>query len=285
MKGTEPKNNPYLEGVRRSRALRVEGSRVKLITLARDPSLRVKKGFGQEYALEKDAEVKIAPTIIGSNRAGSRAAGVESDKGQLMPDQPPASPTTTTPPAPAAATPPAAPAGPTINIGEEYGTAKKNLPPAKIVLIAVGAVLVVVLIASFLKRAKPQGSGSLDNVVAVEIPGQNATMVALTFTLHNGSDKALYIREIQSSLKAPSGDATADAVSAVDFDRYFQAFPDLKTGSQPALSPEVRLEPGETVNRTVIVAYQKTLNEFNQRKGVSVIIWPYNYTVPIILTK
>lgn len=202
-----------------------------------------------------------------------------------MPDLP------QTPPAPA---PPAstsqpeqsaAPAGPTINIGEEYGTAKKNLPPAKIVLIAIGAVLVVVLIASFVKRAKPQGSGSLDNVVAVEIPGQNSTMVALTFTLHNGSDKALYVREIQSSVKAPSGDATTDAVSAVDFDRYFQAFPDLKNGSQPALAPEVRLEPGQTVNRTIIVAYQKTLSEFNQRQSVSVIIWPYNYTVPIILTK
>ncbi len=201
-----------------------------------------------------------------------------------MPDQPPSSPTTPQPPAPTAAPQPAA-TGPTINIGEEYGTAKKNLPPAKIVLIAVGAVLVVVLIASFLKRAKPQGSGSLDNVVAVEIPGQNATMVALTFTLHNGSDKALYIREIQSSIKVPSGDAKADAVSAVDFDRYFQAFPDLKNGSQPALSPEVRLEPGETLNRTVIVAFQKTLNEFNQRQSVSVIIWPYNYTVPIVLTK
>jgi hypothetical protein len=198
-----------------------------------------------------------------------------------MPDQPPPSPTTPPTPAPAAA----APTGPTINIGEEYGTAKKNLPPAKIVLTAVGAVLVVVLIASFLKRAKPQGSGSLDNVVAVEIPGQNATMVALTFTLHNSSDKALYIREIQSSVKAPSGDAKADAVSSVDFDRYFQAFPDLKNGAQPALAPEVRLEPGETVNRTIIVAFQKPLTEFNQRTSVSVIIWPYNYTVPIVFTK
>lgn len=199
-----------------------------------------------------------------------------------MPDPSPSSPTAPQPPA----TPtPATPTGPTINIGEEYGTARKNLPPAKIVLIAVGAVLVVVLIASFLKRAKPQGSGSLDNVVAVEIPGQNSTMAALTFTLHNGSDKALYIREIKSSVKLPSGDAEADAVSAVDFDRYFQAFPDLKNGAQPALAPEVRLEPGETVNRTVIVAYQKPLNEFNQRTAVSVIIWPYNYTVPIVLTK
>src|SRR5579885_3613307 len=109
-----------------------------------------------------------------------------------MPDQTPAPPPSAPPP------PPAAPKGPTINIGEEYGTAKKNLPPAKVVLIAVAGVLVVVLIASFLKRAKPQGSGSLDNVVAVEVPGQNTTLVALTFKLHNGSDKALYVRELQS---------------------------------------------------------------------------------------
>jgi hypothetical protein len=199
------------------------------------------------------------------------------------PTQPPLATTAST--SPAQPEKPAAPAGPTINIGEEYGTAKKNLPPAKIVLIAVGAVLVVVLIASFLKRAKPQGSGSLDNVVAVEIPGQNSTMAALTFTLHNASEKALYVREIQSSIKAPSGDAKADAVSAVDFERYFQAFPELKNGSQPALAPETRLEPGQSVTRTIIVAYQKPLVDFNQRQSISVLVWPYNETVPIVLTK
>jgi hypothetical protein len=202
-----------------------------------------------------------------------------------MPDLPQTPPAAAPTPSSAPSKAPAAPAGPTINIGEEYGTAKKNLPPAKIVLIAVGAVLVVVLIASFLKRAKPQGSGSLDSVIAVEIPGQNSTMVALTFKLHNGSEKALYIRELQSSLKTSTGDATADAVSAVDFERYFQAFPDLKNGAQPPLSPEVRLEPGDTINRTIIVAFQKPLAEFNQRQAVSVVVWPYNETVPIVLTK
>src|ERR1700685_2930891 len=104
-----------------------------------------------------------------------------------MPDQAPIS--STKPPAP-----PAVPSGPTINIGEEYGTAKKNLPPAKIVLLAVAAVLVVVLVASFLKRAKPQASGSLDNITAVEIPGQDSTMAALTLTIRNTSDKTLYVR-------------------------------------------------------------------------------------------
>ncbi|MGB8065193.1 MAG: hypothetical protein WCF26_25125 [Candidatus Sulfotelmatobacter sp.] len=194
-----------------------------------------------------------------------------------MPDQTPVPPPQTPPPP--------APAGPTINIGEEYGTAKKNLPPAKIVLIAIAAVLVVVLIASVLKRAKPQGSGTLDNVVAVEIPGQNSILSALTFTLHNNSDKALYVRSLQGSVKTASGDSTADAVSAVDFDRYFKAFPALKNGAQSALAPEVRLEVGQTVSRTIIVSFAMTLDAFNQRKSVSAIIWAYNQTEPLTLTK
>ena len=195
-----------------------------------------------------------------------------------MPDPTPA-------PSPKPPTPPAAPAGPTINIGEEYGTAKKNLLPAKILLIAIAAVVVVVLIASFVKRAKPQASGSLDNVAAVEIPGQGSTMVALTFTIRNTSDKILYVHNIQSTIKAPSGDSTADAVSAVDFDRYFQAFPTLKIGTQPALPPETKIQPGETVARTIIVAFPVTLDVFNKRQSTSVIVWPYDQTVPVTLTK
>jgi hypothetical protein len=190
---------------------------------------------------------------------------------------PPATPT-----APAG---PAGPAGPTINIGEEYGTAKKNLPPARILLIALGALLVVVLIASFLKRATPQASGTLDNVVAVEIPGQGSTMVALTFTLHNTSDKILYVHTIESKVQTSSGDSTADAVSAVDFDRYYQAFPVLKNGAQQPLPPETKIQPGESVTRTIIVAFPIALDVFNQRKSLSVVVWPYDQTVPVTLTR
>jgi len=193
-----------------------------------------------------------------------------------MPDPTPASPTK----------PPAPPAGPTIRIGEEFGTAKKNLPPAKIVLIAIGAVLVVVLIASFLKRAKPQAAGSLDNIVAVEIPGQGQTMAALTFTVNNTSEKALYVRSIQGSIKPASGDvSSADAVAAVDFDRYFQAFPALKAGAQPALPPETEIKAGEKVTRTIIVVFPGSLSDFYKRQSTSVILWPYNETVPVIMTR
>lgn len=181
--------------------------------------------------------------------------------------------------------PPPAPSGPTINIGEEFGTAKKTLPSGKILVIAIVVLGIVVAFASFLKRAKPQAGGSLDNVVAVEIPGQNSTMVALTFTLRNTSDKTLYVHTLQASLKAPSGDTTADAVSAVDFDRYFQAFPALKNGAQPALSPEAKIQPGETTSRTIIVAFPMKLDDFNRRQVLAAVIWPYDQTMPIVLSK
>src|ERR1700745_3368375 len=93
----------------------------------------------------------------------------------------------TTPPNAAAPEPLKKPSGPTINIGEEFGTAKKSLPSGRILVIAIIVLGIVVAFVSFLKRAKPQASGTLDNVVAVEIPGQNSTMVALTFTIHNTS--------------------------------------------------------------------------------------------------
>ena len=188
----------------------------------------------------------------------------------------------TTPPPPE---PPKTPSGPTINIGEEFGTAKKNLPSGKILVIAIVVLGIVVAFISFLRRAKPQASGSLDNVVAVEIPGQSSTMVALTFTLRNTSDKILYVHTLQGSVKAPSGDAMGDAVSAVDFDRYFQAFPALKSGAQPALSPETKIQPGEATNRTIIVVFPMTLDTFNRRQVLAAVIWPYDQTVPIVLSK
>lgn len=194
-----------------------------------------------------------------------------------MSSNPPATPDTPQPPSP--------PPGPTINIGEEFGTARKNLPSGKILVIAIIVLGIVVAFISFLKRAKPQASGTLDNVVAVEIPGQDSTMVALTFTIHNTSDKILYVHTLQASVKAPSGDAVADAVSAVDFDRYFQAFPPLKNGAQPALSPETKIQPGETTSRTIIVAFPMTLDSFNRRQVLAAVIWPYDQTVPVVLSK
>lgn len=174
--------------------------------------------------------------------------------------------------------------GPTIHIADEFGTAKRNLPPVKILLVTTGVILIVAGIAAFFQRAKPQGSGSLDNVTAVDLPGQNSVLVALTFTLRNSGEKSLWIHGIQSKLTTPTSESSGEAVSAIDFDRYYQAFPALKQNSQPALAPEDKLQPGQEIRRTVMVSFPVTLEAFNQRKTINVVIQPYDQPVPIILT-
>jgi hypothetical protein len=199
-----------------------------------------------------------------------------------MPDEipnPPQMPGASSSPAPSAQR------GSTIRIGDEFGTAKRNLPPAKVVLLAIGGVLIIVGIVAFLQRAKPQGEGSLDNVAAVELPGQGATLVALTFNLRNSGEKPIWVHDVQGKLVTASGEQNSDAVSAVDFDRYYQAFPALKTGAMPALIPEDKLPPGQQTQRTVIVSFPVTLEDFNRRRSVSAVIQPYDQPLPIVLTK
>jgi hypothetical protein len=175
--------------------------------------------------------------------------------------------------------------GATIHIGDEFGTAKRNLPPVRILGAAVAGLLIFVGIVSFITRAKPQGNGSLDIVTAVDLPGQNSVLVALTFTLRNTGKKSIWVHNVAAKLVTPSGESSGDAVSAVDFDRYYQAFPALKENALAALSPEDKLQPGEEIKRTVMVGFPVTLDTFNQRKTVSVVVQPYDQPVPITLTR
>jgi len=112
--------------------------------------------------------------------------------------------------------------GPGINIAEEFGTAKRNLPPAKIVAIVLAAAAIFVGVFAFLERAKPQGGGSVDNIAVAEIPDQHAVMVAVNITLRNSGEKPLWIHDIKAKIATDSGELTDEAASAVDFDRYFQ---------------------------------------------------------------
>src|SRR5438046_7835884 len=83
--------------------------------------------------------------------------------------------------------------GPGINIGEEFGTAKRNLPPAKLVGIVLAVAAVVIGTVAFLDRAKPQGGGSIDNIAVAEVPDQNSVLVAVNVTVHNSGEKSLWI--------------------------------------------------------------------------------------------
>jgi hypothetical protein len=187
-------------------------------------------------------------------------------------------------PQPAKSAPPAQ-RGPTISTAHEFGNAKRNLPPVGILVAATAGILVLVGIFSFLQRPKPQAAGTIVYTTAAQIPSQNAVLAALTFVLRNPGQKPLWVHGIQGKLATGSGELTGDAVSAVDFDRYYQAFPTLKRNAEPALAPEDKLQPGQEIKRTVIVSFPVNLEAFNQSKSVSVVIQPYDQPLPVVLTK
>jgi len=173
-----------------------------------------------------------------------------------------------------------------FQIGEEFSGAKRNLPPAGVVVLCLAVVAVILGIYAYINRAKPQGAGSIDFVTAVDVPGQNSTMVAITLTLQNSGEKPLWIHTLKARLTS-ADDKTFDddAASAVDFERYFQGFPVLKENSQPALAPETKLMPGTKQTGTIIVSFPVAKDGFDKRKTVSVIIQPYDQPLPITLTK
>jgi hypothetical protein len=202
-----------------------------------------------------------------------------------MPEETPKPPASD--PTPANPKPPGLDIGPGvgINVTQDMATPERSLPPAKIVLIALAGLAVVLAIYGFVGRAKPQGAGAIDNIAAVEIPNQNAMLVALTVTLHNSGEKPLWIHNIEGKLKTASEEYSDDAASAVDFDRYFQAFPALKQNSQAALMPETKILPGNEAHGTVIVSFPVTQPVFDQRKSISVVVHPYDQPLPVVLTK
>lgn len=172
-----------------------------------------------------------------------------------------------------------------FNIAEEFGTAKRNLPPATMVAVALAVVAIVLGAFAFLQRAKPQGGGSMDEIVCVEIPDQNSVLVAVNVTIHNTGEKPLWIHDIKATLKTDNGDFSDDAASAMDFERYFQAFPGLKEHALSALTPETKLKSGAESRGTVVVSFPVTKDAFDTRKSLTVAIQPYDQPLPLVLTK
>jgi hypothetical protein len=172
-----------------------------------------------------------------------------------------------------------------FNIGEEFGTAKKNLPPVKILLIGVALILVAWGIAALLQRPKTSATGSIDQIVSVEVPNQNLVMVAINVGVQNHGTKPFWIHTVKAEVETASGSLSADATSAVDFERYFQAFPALKERAISPLEPDSKIAPGGRLSGTIVVGFPVTADAFAGRKSLKVIIQPYDQPVPLVLTK
>jgi hypothetical protein len=172
-----------------------------------------------------------------------------------------------------------------INVQQDMAAPERKLPPLKILLITIAVLGILLGIYSFVARAKPQGSGAIENVAAVEVPGQGTMLVAITLNFQNTGEKPFWIHDVKGKLKTATQEYSDDAASAVDFERYFQAFPTLRQGSQPALLPETKIMPGGSARGTLIVSFPLTQADFDKRQSISAVIQPYDQPLPVVLTK
>ena len=171
-----------------------------------------------------------------------------------------------------------------FNIGEEYGTARKSLPPAGIVAICLAVVIAIAAAYALTQRAHPHSSGSIDDVAAIAVPGQDMVMVAINVSLQNNEDKTSQIKTIQVSTDVGGAKFTDDAAPAVDAERYLQAFPELKQHSLDFLIPEAKLSPGGKTSGTIVVSFPVKAEAFAARKSLTVKVTPYD-ELPVVITK
>jgi hypothetical protein len=168
-----------------------------------------------------------------------------------------------------------------VPITEEFDSAKRTLPPAAPVVIALVVVALVVAVIAFLFRAKPVAQGGIDAVYFSEPANMTSGMVLVQVTLRNVGDKTLYIKAIKANLKTDQ-DLSDEAASPTDYDRYFMAYPDLKEHSAQPLVVEMKIAPGAEQKGTVLVSFPVTKEQFDARKDLNVTIEPYDQN-PIVL--
>jgi hypothetical protein len=170
------------------------------------------------------------------------------------------------------------------HIGEEYGTGTKNLPPAKIVAITLGVLVVALGAAAFFFKAKSPATGAIDEVESVEIADQNMVMAEINISIQNGGKTNFKMRSVTTELMTGNDTYTDAPAAAVDFDRYLQAFPTLKQHVLAPLKVET-IEPGGTRTGTVLVSFPVTAAAFANRKYLKVTVFAYGEPAPLVMMK
>lgn len=182
-----------------------------------------------------------------------------------------------------------------VHIAEELDNLDKD--SRMHTLMVVGAVLLVIAAVlaalSYMTRPKPKASGTLDEAYAVALQGDNV-LVTVKVNFENIGGKPLWIKDIKAQFTGADGrEYTDTAANALDFDRYFRGFPDLRDHSIQPLKVETKVAPGEQVRGSVIFSLPVTLDAFNNRKSLAVIVTPYasfmapnaSEEPPVIITK
>ncbi len=109
----------------------------------------------------------------------------------------------------------------------------------------------------------------------------------LVFThvrLHNQSKQPLFLHEILTNVTGQDGSIdSSTATTASQYERVFQAYPDLAQWKAPALqTAELEVGPGETAEGTFVTSFKMTKEQWDARKALDYTV-NFRYQKPVKL--
>jgi hypothetical protein len=87
--------------------------------------------------------------------------------------------------------------------------------------------------------------------------------------VHNQSKNPLFVRQVMTNVTLDDGIHTSYAAVPHDYERLFQANPDLAPLHGTPLPMEATIEPGQTLEGDFVTAFRLTPAQWNARKGMN----------------
>jgi hypothetical protein len=166
--------------------------------------------------------------------------------------------------------------------GEEFTKGTSHVGIAAIV--ATVLVSIAILVYFITGQTPPVVTGTVISVIAhpmhVESKGYDANgapmpkesfdqvYVFSQVRLTNQSKGPLFLAGAMTNATLPDGIHTSYAATANDYDRVFIAYPDMPVAHNKALPLDSTLEPGQTVEGTIVSAFKLTREQWESRKGL-----------------
>ncbi len=170
-----------------------------------------------------------------------------------------------------------------VLVPDEIDSTKWRMPPWTPIGIVLLVIFIGMGIAAYVTRPKPKATGTIEDVYAVALP-ENNVLVTMKVNLKNVGGKSLWIRNLKIKLVTDKGEFSDVAANAVDFPRYFSGFPDIRQHTIAPIKVEDKIDPGSQERGSIIAGFPVSIDEFNARKSISVIVEPYDQA-PITITK
>lgn len=167
--------------------------------------------------------------------------------------------------------------------GEEFTKGTSHVIMASVLATVVVSVAIALYV--ILGQAPPVVRGEIVNVWAhpmhVESSGYDANGAPMpkesfdqvyVFTqvrLTNQSKGPLFLSSAMTNATLPDGIYSSYAAPAADYERVFLAYPNMPVPHGKALSLDTTIDPGQTVEGTIVSAYKLTRQQWDTRKDLS----------------